>query len=262
MDFRWPVDKFDIRAGICKPRFKDDQECEDNNIILRREMSKCNEVFRYYRIADIPINMQRFLRDYKNNLSKSSFIDYMESKAIQRHRNREISGETLKKHFATLRKLKKYQPNLLFTDFDENWAQDFDNWMKRNIKSQKIKQSKNTRWSHHKVIKVYLRKAKRDQIRLTNPYEWFSISPVRGNWDAIFEEDVVNLYNYYRDECCSSNHRHILRAFLFSCMTGLRISDIKRVTRENMIDGMLVFVPYKTKKSKQNIENTFVQNGF
>lgn len=259
LDIRWPVARFDWKAGVCKPRFEHDRECEDNNILLRRELTKCNEIFRYYRLADIPITINRFMRDYRDNLSKSNFISYMEAKVKSRHVNREIAALTYKKHLSTINKLKEYAPKLLFTDFDENWGQDFDNWLKKNIKSReksvpgkkKKTHSQNTRWSHHKNIKVYLNLAKKDQIRFNNPYDWFSISAVKGNWQAIFEKDVKTLYNYYQDKNCPDNHRQILRAFLFSCMTGLRISDIIRVTQANVMDGLLIFLPHKTQKNNE-----------
>lgn len=252
LDVRWPVKYFDFKRGACKPRFDGDQECEDNNIIIRTELTKSNEVLRYYRLADIPISLSRFLRDYNNNLSKSDFVAYMESKIKHRHVTREISAETYIKHEAVLRKLKAYKTEILFVDFDENWCQDFDSWLIRTGKPKKKEDkqlSQNTRWSYHKVIKTYMNLATRDHIKFNFPYMWFSLSQVKGNWKAIFEKEVKRLYDYYQNEKCRDNHKHILRAFLFSCMTGLRISDLKRITKQNVMDGILVFLPHKTRKS-------------
>jgi integrase/recombinase XerD len=251
MDLRWPVNKWNEKQGICKPRFEDDKECDDYNIIIRGEVAKGNEIFRYYRLADIPITINRFAYDYRNNISKSDFISYMITRINMRYADKEISGETKKKHMQAAEKLKKYQPRIHFTDFDENWCQKFDNWLRRNIKPQKKdnRPSDNTRWSIHKNVRTYMNQAKRDQIRFTYPYAWFPINNVHGKWKAIFEKDVKCLYNYYLDINCPDNYRKILRAFLFSCMTGLRISDLKRITRDNVIDDILVFVEYKKRKS-------------
>ncbi len=252
LDIRWPLKKFDFKGGVCKPRFEDDRECEDNNIIIRGELSKGNEVFRYYRLADIPITLARFLRDYNNNLSKADFVSYMEAKIKQRHVTRDISAETYIKHLATHRKLKSYKSEILFADFDENWCQELDAWMIKTGKPRQKKNkqlSQNTRWGYHKVIKAYMNLAKRDQIKFNYPYLWFRLGQVTGNWKAIFEKDVKRLYKYYQDKLCLDKHRPILRAFLFSCMTGLRISDLKRITAGNVLDDILVFLPHKTRKA-------------
>ena len=254
LDVRWPVNRFDEKAGVCKPRFANDKECEDNNIIMRREVNKCNEILRYYRLADVPITINRFYRDYKNNFSKSNFVEYMDAKIKTQHRDKEISGETFRKHTSVCKKLRTYDSEVLFADFDENWSAEYDKWLKKNIKPQKQKHSQNSRWSHHKVIKTYMKLAQKHQVKFDYPYEHFSLSPVKGSWTAIFESDVIRLYDYYSgcsDKKCPDNLKPIVRAFLFSCMTGLRISDLKRITADNVMENILVFVPYKTRSQNK-----------
>ena len=40
----------------------------------------------------------------------------------------------------------------------------------------------------------------------------------------------------------------VLKKFLFACFTGLRISDVQKLTTENVIQDQLVFVAQKTNK--------------
>lgn len=40
----------------------------------------------------------------------------------------------------------------------------------------------------------------------------------------------------------------IRQAFLFSCFTGLRFSDVRKISSDDIVDGFLVFRPEKTKK--------------
>jgi integrase len=44
----------------------------------------------------------------------------------------------------------------------------------------------------------------------------------------------------------SEVERNTLRTFLFSCFTGLRISDIHNIKMENIVKNTLIFVPIKT----------------
>lgn len=38
--------------------------------------------------------------------------------------------------------------------------------------------------------------------------------------------------------------------FIFQCLTGCRVSDLERLTRENIADGVLYYIPNKTSKDK------------
>jgi site-specific recombinase XerD len=40
----------------------------------------------------------------------------------------------------------------------------------------------------------------------------------------------------------------ILRQFLFTCFTSLRISDVKKIGKSNIINNELVFIPHKNRK--------------
>lgn len=250
LDIKWPQKFFDLESGQCLQRDKNDRDASDNNIIIRNEISKVNEIVKYYRLADIPININRFMSDYQNNISKSNFIEYMENKLLQRKKDGEIEYITLKRHYCTLRKLKQFNKHLLFSDFNETWGNKFDAWMKKHVKSVLKTQSQNTRWSHHKIVKTYMNLAKRDNIKFIYPYDFFTISPTKGNWLAIYEDDINTLWKHYKsmDEC---GVRYILRAFLFACFTGLRVSDLKSVKNDWVADGMLIFLPHKTKKQNR-----------
>lgn len=248
-DVRWQASLFDKVTGLCLPRQEGDTECHEVNIIIRSEINKCNEIFRYYRLANIPITIARFRKEYKENVNRNSVAAYMEAKIKSRTVTREISALSAQRHRSTLAKLRTWCPTMTFADFDERWSQSFDSWLKSDIKPIGKEHSPNTRWCHHKNMKVYLNCARKDHIRFIYPYNYFSVSVVAGGWKAIFEKDVVTMYNYYLDNNCPENYRLILRAFLFSCMTGLRVSDMLRIRRDNLMDGILVFIPYKTRKS-------------
>jgi hypothetical protein len=50
----------------------------------------------------------------------------------------------------------------------------------------------------------------------------------------------------------NSSLKAILARFLFSCFTGLRISDITRISPENIVGDTLIFL----QKNGQNSKNT------
>ena len=55
------------------------------------------------------------------------------------------------------------------------------------------------------------------------------------------------MLHVYKNKPLGVNEREVLRRFLFSCVTGLRISDTARIHRNMIISNILTFTPYKTR---------------
>jgi integrase len=49
-------------------------------------------------------------------------------------------------------------------------------------------------------------------------------------------------------------HRKVLRYFLFSCFTSLRISDIKKINQSNIVGDTLVFLQEKNSQSQKIVK--------
>lgn len=252
LDIRWPVKFFDNENGLCQPRQKKDQEADDNNLIIRSEISKINDIFLFYRLQRTPLTMDRFLRDYQNNLSKTDLVQYMSKKIRLRLKHKEIEWETYRNQNGAVNKLKKWKKEVLFSDLHENWAYEFDAFLKKTIKS-RIGNTQNQRWTIHTTVKAYLRHAKRDHIHFLNPYDYFKISMVKGSWKAIFVEDVQKLYKLLRGGTLTTLEYKVLRGFLFSCCTGLRLSDLCRANSAWNLGGILTFKPHKTRKKNKEL---------
>jgi integrase len=59
---------------------------------------------------------------------------------------------------------------------------------------------------------------------------------------------LIQLRAYYHSAEIPDHLKRTLGQFLFSCISGLRFSDIERVTWASVQDDMLIFEPYKTRK--------------
>jgi integrase len=55
-------------------------------------------------------------------------------------------------------------------------------------------------------------------------------------------DEIFNLNEYYKSPFINSSLKAILARFLFSCFTGLRISDITRISPENIVGDTLIFL--------------------
>ncbi|MEM8568309.1 MAG: site-specific integrase [Bacteroidota bacterium] len=199
--------------------------------------------------------MDLFEREWYAVINRNDFILYMEKKIKALMRDREIKSSTYDNHKKTLTKLKDFCANLPFMDLDHNWAKKYDSFLKRNIRSYKTN-GINTRWTHHKVVRTYMRLAqKEDHIKFENPYDYFTAKTADSTWLPIYEKDFKKLVNYYDSHVINKKEKRCLRRFLMSCCTSLRISDLQRV-RENWLysDNVLRYVAYKNRDKNKIIE--------
>lgn len=253
MKLTWPVKYFDEAEGVCLPRFKGDPDVNDYNMIIADFHSKANEIFKYHRLSGQRLTMDRFLKSWRNELSRENLVKYMEQKAKVRLKDKDIEYSTYQAHLKVIVKLKEWKNEILFLDLDHNWAESFDAYLKKNIKSRRGNTT-NTRWNHHKTVKAYLKIArKKDHISFIDPYEFFSINPIQGAWRPIYEKDLSKLYHYYKSTELNT-HKWVLRRFLFSAFTGLRKSDLYRVEDRWLSGGILRFIPYKNRKLGRILE--------
>jgi site-specific recombinase XerD len=95
-------------------------------------------------------------------------------------------------------------------------------------------------------IRTVLKWCMRNGIPTQRPFDHFDMQlPVYGTpWYLTLEErdrifnldlsDKPNQLNYHRD------------IFMFQCLVGCRVGDIPRMTRHNIINGALEYIPHKT----------------
>lgn len=250
LDLTWPPEKFNENGG-CLPRFKKDTAADDYNIIINNARARANQIIMDYRIKDKPINIELFEREYYSKVSKVDFVQYLEVRSKERWGRREISDLTFKHEKMVLAKLKEYKGVIYFRDLDSHWAVDFDLWLK------KKKLKTNSRWGVHKVVKTYLIMAgKRDDIEFANPYNFFKNTTEESALEPLTKEELAKLTDYYFSDEITPKEAIVLRRFLFSCATALRISDLKSLTFDNFTaDGKMTVQPIKTERYGTKVIN-------
>ena len=256
LDLTWPVDKFDENGG-CKPRMKKDPLVNDYNIIINNARAKANQIIMDYRIKDKAITIDLFEKEYYSKISKVDFIQYFEAKSKERWGRREISDSTFKHEKMVLGKLKAFSPTgILFREITNQWAIDFDVWLKTSTKERK-KLRTNSRWGVHKVVKTYMIMAtKINDIEFVNPYNFFKNVTEESELEPLTKDDLRKLTDYYFSDDIKQKESIVLRRFLFACATALRISDLKSLTTDNFTpDGKMTVKPVKTEKYGTKVIN-------
>jgi len=144
----------------------------------------------------------------------------------------------------TLNHLKKWKKSLKFSDLDDQTAQRFDNFLIKKSTSQAI----NSRWGQHKNFKTYLSLAKKERVNFINPYDFYHARSENGRFLPLTQPEFLELWNFYNGLECIGTEREVVRAFLFTCVTGMRHSDVRRVLPDWINGEFFEFIPHKTRR--------------
>ena len=233
----WDMDNERVRASH--------NQSNDFNLIINTSKAKLNNIFVKYRLQDKILTFEIIKDEYERPNLGFDYLEWLE-KAIEERRG-EVTHSTIKQFRAHRAKMKDFQEKVAFAELSENFFSNFHRYLKVTLKNQS-----NTRWNTLKTHRTFMNIAIRKGIMTHNPLDKMPVK--RGQTDRIFldEAELKRLVALYRSNFLPDNYQRVLRHFLFSCFTGLRISDLQRVKMEDIISNMLMVVPLKTKNSSGN----------
>jgi integrase len=161
--------------------------------------------------------------------SKTDFIEYFEEKSKTKH----------SPYSTALYHLKAFneESNLVKTPFkklNDTYFLDFTDFLLTRV-------GQNTAHNILIMIKVILNLAVKEKIISVSPARFVSVKKV--DVDRAFLT-IDELKNMAAAEC---PHKEVKRAFLFSCYTGLRRSDVKNLTWGNIKNDQIHFRQKKTR---------------
>lgn len=216
---------------------------KDFNIEIMMAIAKANTIASRFRQEGKLLTPEAFRNDYTDPTEVMDVIKFMTQELELKKPS--LSPNTYKSHNTVLNKLKEFQKTILFNQVSRELVQKFRN---------KLIKDGNGGPTIEKVVKIfkqYLTEARKKGIAVRDIE--IKIKTFRSNRNALTEDEVKKLDKYFQDINCPENHRKVLRYFLFSCYTGLRISDINELTWENVSEDMLTYIPVKTKGKNENV---------
>ena len=178
---------------------------------------------------------------------KSSFIKYYEKEMWKRFESKGNFGnwESAFKHIKTFTKGK----DVLFEDLTKNWVEEFREFLLTKArKPNNEKLSQNSCYSYFNKVRACLRQAIRDDIIKTTPFDQVNVIRQRETQREYLTIDEIRLLV---DTAC--DFEVLKKAFIFGCLTGLRWSDIQKLTWDEVTYSketgyMLRFKQQKTGK--------------
>ena len=179
----------------------------------------------------------------KKSVPSKFLYDYID-RYIEDNRATRVKGSltvysSLKKHLQDYEGNKKIK--IEFKTVDRRFFNDFQTFLlfqggiRRSAKGTKYNKrglNKTTVAKQLSTLKTFLSYAKADDIPVNDKYKEFKIEREDGPVIALTEKEFQSLYTLVLPE--GSTQDHVRNAFCFSCVTGLRYSDLAQLRRENI----------------------------
>lgn len=231
---------FDVRTQRVKPAHPN---ANDFDVEMMMAIAKANTIASKFRQDGKLLNPDAFRNEYNDPTEAMDLIKFIEQELELKRPS--LAPNTYKSHNTVLNKLKAMQKTILFNQVSVELVQKFRN---------KLIKDGNGGATIEKIIKIlkqYLSDARKKGIAVREVE--IKIKSFRSNRGALTEDEVLKMDAYYKAAETSRHHKKILRYFLFSCFTGLRISDIKVLTWAQVSENMLTYIPVKTKKKNEEV---------
>lgn len=214
---------------------------KDYNLIIEKFLADINTIEVNYRLSNITLDIDKLTNEILNPSSWICFITFW-SEELERQNGLLKSG-TYRQQKSSLEKLKKYKDHLYFYEIDKKQIEDIRKFLKVTMKNEE-----NTISTFFKNFKKYLNIALERGIKIPLNSSDIKRPNFKSHRTFLMPEEINTLYKYWKSEFINEAHKNVLSKFLFSCFTGLRISDIKKIGQENIIGDYLVFISEKTAK--------------
>jgi integrase len=230
-----PID-FDAEKGRVLNTVK---KHRDYNLIIADTLSQIHNIFVRFKLEQRPLTQEAFMREFSNPTSYVDFWDFMEKELHSRKGM--IALNTGFAHQSILNKLKPHYLGLQFMDLNVDCIMEMQKTLKRELKN-----NNNTIHKTLTTIKSYINIAKRKRLIKDNPFDFIKIKRQKGHILFLNEAELRILIDHYKRKRLDANLHEVLRYYLFSCGTGLRISDVKQFCMEQIAGDMIIMNPHKT----------------
>jgi site-specific recombinase XerD len=213
----------------------------DYNLIIEKFLADINTIEVNYRLSNNILDIERLSNEILNPSSWICFIKFWEQELEKE--NGTLMDSTYRQQKSSLEKLKEFKQTLYFYEINKGLIDD----IKRFLKTVK-KNEDTTIATFFKNFKKFLAKAIEKGINVGLKNKDIKRGSFNSHRAFLMPDEINRLFNYWKSDFINDTHKNILARFLFSCFTGLRISDIQNLNSDNILDNYLIFVSQKTGK--------------
>ncbi|AUP81724.1 site-specific integrase [Flavivirga eckloniae] len=202
------------------------------------------ESIRSKRLLELQHDKHGFSHLIKDGLTEN-FITYFSEQTDKRYNSSGNYGSW----DSVLKHLIKYKGNnVLFREIDSKWLEEFKDYLKNAARTKSNKSlSQNSCYSYFNKVRACLKQAVKDKIISYNP-----AIDVQGFKQGETEREFLTLEELKTVTKVECEIPILKQAFLFSALTGLRWSDINKLTWKEVqySDEQGFYIRFKQKKTK------------
>ena len=174
------------------------------------------------------------LTKYRNTDGRYSFTEFMQAEVNADHT---IAPGTRKYRVRTLNYIKQCLGEIAFKNLNYEAIDTFEKYMIQ--KGLGV----GTRRNHHNQLRKFAQVAVNKRKLSQNPYDIYKVKrPPKRLKNVLWYDDIERIWNLQYD----GKYHLTQMKFLFSCFTGLRISDSRNVVQNNVRNGKLFLTMQKT----------------
>lgn len=207
-------------------------------LLINNVKKRITQIEVNYRLQHKELTPEILKLEFETPAVKVDFIQFFDAELKKR---RGLIGlGTWRQNHSVLEKLKKYKAEILFCEVTEDLLNDFRKWCKQQG-NEPGTISKNL-----STIRIYVRKAFRQKIIHTNPFESVPIPDIKTEPEFLTPDELQLIVSNYKKDMFPMHLKESLQPFLFSCFTGLRVGDVRALEFDNIINDAIVIKPGKT----------------
>jgi integrase/recombinase XerD len=214
---------------------------KDYNLYIEKKLADINTIEVNYRLSNKNITLDLLIQEMTNPTAKIDFIKFWTDEMI--NQKKVLKNGTYKQQLSSLKKVKNFRETLFFYEIDLKFFNELKNHCKVKLKNSDVTVS-----TLVKNFKKYLHIA--NEKGMQTPLKYYNIKNKthKSNRTFLLPDEIKKLYDYWNSTYINDVYKNILSRFLFSCFTGLRFSDVERLTSENFANNSVVFTAEKTGK--------------
>lgn len=169
------------------------------------------------------------------------FVEIRKSLAMQSDRLSKFSFDTYLSHIS---KISQYRPTLNCSDIDVSFLQGYVEFMRRRHNSD------GTIYRSLAVLRKFVNILRKKGLIAASPFTDFQLHRARSRRDFLEVTELKALYDSFIQNSLllTFSERESMRAFLFSCFTGLRYADLKNLSTDDIKNGKIHKWTQKTGK--------------